>query len=123
MAFLAGVTLVWRGTALDRMWALNPRAYNELAPFGKTVGILFLLLAVTLVVASVGWFKRCVWGWKLGVAIIATQLLGDSVNLFLGRIVEGVMGLAIAGALFFYMLRRRTRAAFDYQGPQGSILT
>src|ERR1700682_4756427 len=83
MAFLAGVTLVWRGTALDRMWALNPRAYNELAPFGKTVGILFLLLAVTLVVASVGWFKRCVWGWKLGVAIIAAQLLGDSINVFL----------------------------------------
>jgi len=42
MACLAGTSLTWRGTALDRMWALNPRAYKDLAPFGKAVGIPFL---------------------------------------------------------------------------------
>jgi hypothetical protein len=26
MAALAGTILVWQGTALDRMWALNPQA-------------------------------------------------------------------------------------------------
>src|SRR5712692_4737491 len=31
MAFIAGTSLLRRGTALDRMWALNPRAYDELA--------------------------------------------------------------------------------------------
>ena len=39
MASLAGVTLIWRGTILDRMWAINAPAYRQLAPFGKTVGI------------------------------------------------------------------------------------
>ena len=40
MAFLAGTTLVWPGTALDQVWALNPRAYRELAPVGGIIGIL-----------------------------------------------------------------------------------
>ena len=28
MAFFAGATLIWRGTFLDRVWDLNPRAYR-----------------------------------------------------------------------------------------------
>ncbi len=47
-AFLAGTTLVWRGTALDHAWALNPRAHRELAPLGWMIGIPFLLLGATL---------------------------------------------------------------------------
>jgi len=32
MASLAGTTLVWPGTSLDRIWELNPTAYTLLAP-------------------------------------------------------------------------------------------
>ena len=112
-AGLAGTTLVWRRTALDRIWTLNPHAYNELGPFGKAAGIPFLLLSLTLAIAAVGWFKRRVWGWRLAVAVIATQVLGNSVNLFLGRLVEGGIGIAISGALLFYLLRRPLRSAFE----------
>jgi hypothetical protein len=94
------------------MWALNPRAYNELAPSGKAVGIPFLLLAVTLAVAGLGWFKRRRWGWQLAGVIIATQVLGDFVNVVLGHIVQGGIGVAIAGALLVCILRPNMRAAF-----------
>jgi hypothetical protein len=43
MALLAGTTLIWRGTFLDHVWAVNAPAYRQLAPFGKTVGVPFLL--------------------------------------------------------------------------------
>jgi hypothetical protein len=75
MASLAGTTLVWQGSALDRIWSLNPRAHKGLAPFGRTVGIAFLLLAATLTVACVCWLRRRPWGWRLAVAIVATQVL------------------------------------------------
>jgi len=46
------------GTFLDRIWVLNPHAYDELAPLGRTVGLFFLLLAAALLPTGIGWFKR-----------------------------------------------------------------
>jgi hypothetical protein len=112
MASLAGATLLWRGTAFDRMWTLNPRAHEELAPLGKVVGIPFLVLGVLLAVACLGWFKRRVWGWRLAVAIIAIQVLGDLVNAIRGDVVRGGVGFVIAGGLLVYLLRPEVRAAF-----------
>ena len=105
-------------TALDRMWVLNPHAYDELAPLGKPVGLLFLLLAVALTLAGIGWLKHRRWGWQLAVAVIGTQVLGDSVNIFFGRIVQGVMGVAIAGTLLFYITRARVSATFASVKPK-----
>jgi hypothetical protein len=53
---------------------LNPIAYKQLAPLGGTVAILFLLLGAALITAGVGWFRRRLWGRRLGVAIIAGAL-------------------------------------------------
>jgi len=112
MSGLAGTTLVWRGTMLDRMWKLNPTAYRKLAPIGETVGPLFLLLSATMVIASVGWFKRCVWGWRLTVGIVSTQVAGDLINLVRGDLLRGGTGLAIASGLLFYLLRPKVRTKF-----------
>lgn len=112
MATIAGETLIWRGTFLDRMWALNPRAFRELAPFGRMAGIFFLLLAVILALAGLGWFRRRVWGWWLAVVIMATQVLGGLVHLVMARIAEGVIGATIPGLLLIYLLRRRVKAEF-----------
>ena len=112
MASLAGTTLIWRGTVLDRMWALNSPAYQRLAPFGKTIGVPFLLLSATLLISAIGWFSRRLWAWRLAVAIVATQVVGNLVNIFLGDFVRGGVGFVIAGALLFYLLRPHIRAAF-----------
>ena len=66
MASLAGTTLVWRDTILDRVWAINAPAYARLAPLGKIVGIPFLMLGVLLAVACMGWFKRRRLGMAAG---------------------------------------------------------
>jgi hypothetical protein len=44
MASLAATTLLCRGTALNRIWDLNPTAYKQLVPLAGTVGILFVIL-------------------------------------------------------------------------------
>jgi len=112
MASLAATTLLWRGTALDRVWVLNPAAYKRLAPLGSRIGILFLLLGAALTTAGVGWFRRRLWAWRLTVVIIATQVLGDVVNCVRGDWLRGGIGVIIAGSLLLFLLQAKIRAAF-----------
>ena len=112
MASLAGTTLLWRGTALDRLWALNPTAYKQLAPLGGIVGIFFLVLGAALITAGIGWFRRRLWGWRLALVIVSTQVLGDVVNCVRGDWLRGGTGAIIAGALLLFLLQPRIRATF-----------
>ncbi len=79
-----------------------------MAPLGRTVGILFLLLVAALTTAGIGWFKRRLWGWRLAVVIIATQVLGDVVNCVRGDLLHGGIGVIIAGALLLSLLQPKT---------------
>ena len=112
MASLAAITLLWRGTSLDRIWRLNPGAYRQLAPLGRSVGGLFLLLGLALAAAGSGWFRRRLWGWRLAIAIVAIQIVGDIINCIRGDWLRGGIGVVIAGALLLFLLRSTVRKAF-----------
>lgn len=112
MAALAGTTLLWRGTFLDPIWTLNRAAYRQLEPLGGKVGFLFLLLSITLGVAASGWFRRRVWGWRLAVFLIGTQIAGDLVSILMGEFARGSAGVVLAGILMFYLLRPQVKEAF-----------
>jgi hypothetical protein len=46
------------------------------------------------------------------VAIIVTQVVGDSARIFMRHSIRGAVGVTIAGALLFYLPRPQVRAAF-----------
>jgi hypothetical protein len=112
MASFAGATLIWQGSALDRIWALNATAYKQLAPLGRNVGILFLLLSAALASAGAGWFKRRLWAWKLAVGVLLIQVLGDLVKILMGDLLRGGIGLILASVLLLYILRPEVRTLF-----------
>ena len=111
-ATTAGLSLLFPGTRLDRMWVLNPSAYVQLTAIGRKIGILFPLLGVALACAGVGWLKRRFQGWVLAVLLIGGNLAGDLSRLGSGDWKGGV-GVPIAGALLFYMTRDRVRSYFQ----------
>jgi len=117
MAALAGTTLIWRGTFLSGVWKLNPTAYEQLATLDRSVGIVFLFLSGLMAVAGLGWFRRRHWGWRLAVAIIVLQGLGDLVNFLRGDFVRGGIGATIAGALLLYLFSENVKKSFA--GGQG----
>jgi hypothetical protein len=112
MAAIAGVSLLWRGTALDRMWALNKPAHAVFSSMTPLVGLLFLILSATLVLTTIGWFRRKLWGWWLAIAILTTQVIGDIVNAIRGEFLHGITGIAIASALLMLVLWRDVREQF-----------
>lgn len=112
IASLAGATLICRGTVLDRIWVLNPNAYNQLAPLGRLVGVAFVMLGAVMLVAGLGWIRRRLWGWRLGVAILAVQALGDLVNCLRGDFLRGGIGLVISVGLLLYLRSRTIRSCF-----------
>jgi mannose/fructose/N-acetylgalactosamine-specific phosphotransferase system component IID len=112
MAALVGTMLIWQGTVLDRLWALNQPAHAALGKVGTYVGPLFWALSVILVVTAVGWYRHRAWAFRMTVAIVATQVTGDLLNVVKGDFLRGILGLFIAGALLLYLLRSRIRTAF-----------
>ena len=113
MATYATVTLAIPGTFLDQAWKLNPEGHAQLASLGRIIAVPFLMLAVALFLAAMGWFRRRSWGWKLGVALIAINLAGDVFNLlFRHELLKGGVGVAIAGLLLVYMNRHGLRGYF-----------
>ena len=112
MAGYAAFTLLKPGTVLDALWALNKRGHVALLAVGRTAGLLFIVLSAALMLTVVGWFRRRKWGWALGVAVVAMNMVGDLVNLIHGEGLKGAAGLVIAGALLIYMTRPGMRSYF-----------
>lgn len=121
MASFAAFTLFKPGTILDRAWALNKSAHAELMAIGPIMSGPFAVLAVALLVTGVGWRKRRYWGWKLGVTVIAINLVGDVVNTVRGERMKGAIGITIAGLLLVYMTRREMQDYFRVQSPQNRL--
>ena len=78
----------------------------------QPIGTLFLLLAAALGIAGTGWLRRRKWAWQLAVIIIATQVLKELANTLRGQVVQGSVGVMVAGAFLLYMTRPYVRSVF-----------
>ena len=112
MLLLAGAALLWPDTPFEAIWPLNPPHRAELMPYRLLLGPFFFALSAPMALACLGCIGRRRWGWWLGVAIIVANGLGDAAQIVVGRILEGVLGIAVAGAIVLYLTRPSTRAAF-----------
>lgn len=112
MASYAAITLLLPGTFLDWGWALNATAHAQLSALGRIIAFPFAILATALGLAGVGWFKRRFWGWALGFSLIAINLTGDAFRLLSGEVLQGTVGVLIAGLLLIYMASARVRHYF-----------
>src|SRR5689334_18714514 len=97
MTALAGTMLIWPGTRLDTLWALNESAHEELQNSGSHIGPVFWVLTIVFGAAAIGWLRQRVWGFRLTAAVLCMQVVGDLVNLARSDLLRGVAGVLIAG--------------------------
>ena len=109
---VSGISLVWPGTLLDRLWDVAYDKYAALLPYRFAVGPGFLALSVFSAIASVGCFLRRDWGRRLAVGIFALNAAGDAGQILIGRVTEGAISVLIAALLVFWLTRPSVRRAF-----------
>lgn len=107
-----GTALLWPGSKLEVIWNLYPARRALLMPYRMWLGPSFLMLAIVMVSASIGCFRRRMWGWRLAVAIFLVNGLSDVAQVVMGHFLEGGIGVAAAGAILFYLSRPNVRRAF-----------
>jgi hypothetical protein len=108
-----GLALLLPGTVMETVWRAYPARRALLMPYREWLGPVFLGLAAVMAAASIGCFRQRRWGWWLAVAIFAVNGLGDAGQLLLGHFVEGGIGVAVAGLILFYLMRRKVRAEYQ----------
>lgn len=108
-----GTALLLPGSAMEVVWNLYPARRAELMPYRAFMGPGFLALATVMLLASVGMFRFRRWGWWLAVTMFAANGLGDIAQLSMGRVLEGAIGVTVAGAILYYLTRPRVRRAFS----------
>jgi hypothetical protein len=81
-------------------------------PYRMCLGPSFLMLAIVMVSASIGCFRRPIWGWRPAVAIFLVNGLSDVAQIIMGHFLEGGIGVGAAGVILFYLSRPHVRGAF-----------
>lgn len=97
---------------LEVVWKLYPARRSLLMPYRMWLGPGFLILAIVMVSASVGCFRRRIWGWWLAITIFVINGLSDAGQILVGHFLEGGIGVAVAGAILFYLSRPKVRGTF-----------
>ena len=109
---ITGAALLMPHTGFDVIWGLNEKRRILLMPYREYLAPAFPALAALMAAASIGCFARRKWGLWLAVAIFIVNGLTYVAQIFASHVLEGIVGVAVAGAVIVYLTRPTVRAAF-----------
>ena len=113
MLVLAAILLMLPGARwTELVWSLRPGVHDRLADVGWPIVASFLALAVVFSYTAIAWFRKKISGWIIASLLIAANLAGDLIRLFLGHSFEGMLGITLGGSLLAYMMSPWIRRVF-----------
>ena len=89
------------------MWRLNPRAREGFASMGPWSVVLMAVVSLACGLSAAGLWKGARWGWRLALAVLAVNILGDATNSLLRNDPRTAIGIPIGGAMMAYLWSRR----------------
>lgn len=105
MCALTIVLLAFPRTPLDVLWRINPEAHDAFASHRAAAIALMSVVGLACASAAVGLAKRAAWGRRLAIAIITINLIGDLAGAILRHDPRPLIGLPIAGAMIWFLVR------------------
>jgi len=112
MSLLAFVGLLFPGAVLEPMWQLNPRARETFVRMGPWALVLLGVVGTTCALSASGLLARSSWGYRLALAVLTVNLVGDTANAILRDDPRTLIGLPIGGLLIAYLLRPKIKDLF-----------
>ncbi len=119
LAILAGVGGVLMAIAGIGLFVLGAVAFGGL---GALLGIAFIAVAALYIAFCVGALQMKPWAWPLGVVGAVASIILSVLQLLGGDIVSQIIGIAIAGAILYYLNQPGIKAAFG-QGTDRRLMT
>lgn len=110
---LSATSLLTQSAILEPMWQIKPAVQGKFAQMGLWAPI--LLAAVCLVCAAAAWgfYAGSRWGYRLGVGILVTNLLGDTVTSLTGGAAGAWIGIPIVVLVLWYLSSRKVKSFFS----------
>ncbi|HEX4652873.1 MAG TPA: hypothetical protein VH227_01365 [Candidatus Udaeobacter sp.] len=110
-ALICGITmlaLAFPGSFLESIWQLKPEAHVQLLEIGRGASIaLMAVVGVACGSAAIGLARNAEWGRRLAIAVLVTNLIGDSLNALLRHDPKTLIGLPIDGLMIWYLCKAR----------------
>ena len=102
------LALAFPGSFLESIWQLKPEAPVQFLEIGRGTSIaLMAVVGVACGSAAIGLARNAEWGRRLAIAVLAVNLIGDSLNALLRHDPKTLIGLPIGGLMIWYLSRAR----------------
>ena len=105
MCGLTIALLLFPGTPLDKLWRLNSEAHSAFQNIGAWAIATMLVVGVACGFAAIGLWRGALWGTRIAVVILAVNTIGDLGNVFLRHDYRALIGLPVAAAMIFWLVR------------------
>ena len=112
MSGLASLALLFPDGALEPMWSVNPEARIGLVSLGLFGVGLMAAVSVACAAAACGLWSLTGWGYRLALALLGANIVGDAVNAIVRHDPRTLIGVPIGGLLVGYLLQPHIRVRF-----------
>lgn len=111
-SFVSFVSLLFPGSFLEPLWRFNPRAQEGFNHIGYWAILLMSAVFVACASAAVGLWRGARWGYRIAVALLVINMVGDILNVALGTEPRAIIGVPIVLAILAYLGTSRVRMFF-----------
>jgi len=102
------LALAFPGSFLESIWQFKPEARVQFLQIGRGASIaLMAVVGAACGSAVIGLARTAEWGRRLAIAVLAVNLIGDSLNALLRHDPKTLIGLPIGGLMIWYLSRAR----------------
>jgi hypothetical protein len=106
MCALTIALLLFPGTVFDPLWRLNPDAHATFETIGRWSIAIMLIVGAACCSAAIGLWCGALWGTRVALIILAVNMVGDLLNTVFRHDYRALVGLPVAAAMIFYLVRK-----------------